>query len=199
MGPSGILCSKETMSDSLRQKYLDQSEQHQRVRSILRVVGPVILATGILCLIIAFINIVSSVGSFGIPKLFWLPFVGIPLIFIGLVMTGHGFQGAIARYHANELAPVAKDTVNYVGEGTQDGLRSVGTALGQGLTAGMQSTEGATQADVIYCPACNTTNDQDARFCDACGQSLPAATTCSACGENNDADARFCDHCGSKL
>ena len=50
------------------------------------------------------------------------------------------------------------------------------------------------------CAQCNTPNDSDARFCKACGATMPRPLpTCSQCGTVGDADARFCKHCGHAL
>jgi class 3 adenylate cyclase/tetratricopeptide (TPR) repeat protein len=49
----------------------------------------------------------------------------------------------------------------------------------------------------IICPSCQTANRDGARFCEHCGNALPAA--CPNCGTLNRAGARFCDHCGERL
>jgi|SRR5579859_6633395 len=49
----------------------------------------------------------------------------------------------------------------------------------------------------LICPNCQTANRDGARFCDNCGQALPAA--CPRCGTLNRAGARFCDNCGERL
>ena len=54
-------------------------------------------------------------------------------------MCMFGFMGALARYVSAEQAPVAKDTINYLAEGTQDAVRTVARAAAQGVNEGMQS------------------------------------------------------------
>ena len=49
-----------------------------------------------------------------------------------------GFVGAFARYVAAEQAPVARDTVNYMAENTQDAVRTVARAAAQGVTESIQ-------------------------------------------------------------
>src|SRR4051812_48234341 len=49
----------------------------------------------------------------------------------------------------------------------------------------------------VTCPNCQSVNRDGARFCDNCGQALPAA--CPVCGTFNRASARFCDNCGTRL
>lgn len=46
----------------------------------------------------------------------------------------------------------------------------------------------------MICLACHYTNEEDARFCEQCGQ--PLNITCPACGSPATAGARFCRHCG---
>ena len=58
------------------------------------------------------------------------------------MMCLFGFVGAFARYMAAEQAPVAKDTVNYMAENTQDAVRTVARVAAQGVTEGIQRGQG---------------------------------------------------------
>ncbi len=49
----------------------------------------------------------------------------------------------------------------------------------------------------MICPHCGATNDENARFCVSCGESLPRA--CPNCGAINPPGARFCNQCGFAL
>ena len=49
----------------------------------------------------------------------------------------------------------------------------------------------------MICSACHHANEDDARFCEQCGQGLAAA--CPACGAPAKAEARFCRFCGQNL
>ena len=49
----------------------------------------------------------------------------------------------------------------------------------------------------MRCPSCNSQNPEDARFCDACGTSLPRR--CPVCGAPNRTTAKFCNGCGAAL
>ena len=94
---------------------------------------------------------------------------------------------------ANEVAPVGKDVVNYMADGTRSAVRTVAAAVGEGISSPHIQRE----AQVVRCVQCNEGNEASANYCKACGASLTAA--CSECGERNDPDARFCDNCGQKL
>src|SRR5713101_2360210 len=96
-----------------------KSPHHNAVRMVMQVGGPLIAVVGVIFTIVGFASFFSSIGSFEPPRYFWCAFVGLPLVFVGLVMSMPGFLGSFYRYFAGEAAPVAKDTVNYMGEGVQ--------------------------------------------------------------------------------
>jgi hypothetical protein len=163
---------------------------HTQVRKVLRLAGPLILCVGVIFMIVGLGSFFSSFGGFGRPRYFWCCFVGMPLIMVGLVMCQFGFIGAITRYQAGEIAPVGKDTFNYMADGTKGGVKTVASAIGAGLSEGMN---GAT----VNCPTCGHANDAEAKFCDECGTAMSKA--CPSCGEVNDGNAKFCDGCGNKF
>ena len=130
-----------------------------------------------------------------------LPFIGFPLMFAGLVMTLWGYAGKIARYQAAEIAPVQKDTFNYVANGTTDGVRTAANAAGEGLASGlaaggMNPTAAADSNPGVRCHKCNFVETVDAKFCSECGAPMEKSKPCPACKELNDPDAKFCDNCG---
>ena len=84
------------------------------------------------------------------PQKFWMLFVGLPLVAVGLWLAGAGFGGAAARYAAGEGAPVARDSLDYLTRTHPDAEPTGGP----------------------YCRACGTRNDAAASFCDSCGKSL---------------------------
>ena len=109
------------------------SPNHRSARTILRVGGPLLLAMGLLLVVIGLASFFASMGSFEPPRYFWCGFVGMPLMFVGTVMTMFGYFGAFQRYVAGESAPVAKDVVNYMGENTQPGVRAFTKAATEGV------------------------------------------------------------------
>jgi hypothetical protein len=135
---------------------------HVKARSVLRTVGPIVFCVGLLCAIISAVNLFTASGE---PTLFWLGFVGLPLMFVGAVMSMTGWVGALARYHAREGAPVAGETFNYMAGETRDGIRDVAAAVGEGLRGERQ----------IACAKCGTQNDEDSKFCKACGAAIQDA------------------------
>ena len=142
--------------------------KHAGTRRVLRTLGPVLAGLGLLLLIVGFGSFFASFGSFEPPRYFWCAFVGIPLLFVGAALCMMGYMGAYFRYFAGEAAPVQKDTFNYLAEGTQEGVKTVATAVGQGLAAGLRADTPAGRR----CPRCEQANDADARFCKGCGAAL---------------------------
>jgi hypothetical protein len=153
------------MTDQLR------DPRHESFRLFFRITGPAVLAVGGVCMIVAMVNFFSS-GLGEPPRLFWLFFVAMPLLFFGGVLSMLGFGGAVARYQAGEMAPVGKDVVNFMAEGTQQGIRTMAQAAGSGLAAGL--TEGRRQI-ANTCNKCGRTSDADDKFCGACGAPLDDA------------------------
>lgn len=115
-----------------------QSDNHAAIRGLLRLGGGIALALGLLFMAVGLISFFSSFGTFESPRYFWCMFVGMPLFGIGLGMLKAGYLGAITRYMANETAPVAKDTINYIGEGTQPGVKATARAIAEGLREGSE-------------------------------------------------------------
>lgn len=159
------------------------------VRNTLRSIGPFILGAGVILVVIGFISFFSSFGSFGPPRYFWCAFLGMPLIAVGANLSRFGYMGAIGRYVAGEITPVAKDTVNYMAEESKDAMRHVSEALGAGLNQGRSPTV------IVRCHKCNAENQAQAKFCNNCAAALLKSRACAQCGELNDPDARFCDNC----
>ncbi|MHC4743870.1 MAG: zinc ribbon domain-containing protein [Planctomycetota bacterium] len=172
---------------------------HRGMRDTLRVVGPIVGVIGLIFIIIGLVSFFSSMGSFGPPKYFWCAFVGGPILIVGIALTKFGYMGKVARYMAGEIAPVGKDTFNYMADGTKDGVKTLATAIGSGLGAGIAGASGAVsggQETKVRCHKCNELVDEDAKFCNECGVPLSKSKPCPQCSELNDGDAKFCDNCG---
>jgi len=163
---------------------------HTKTRNTLRTVGPILILVG-LALIVLGIAGIFLVG----PVCIVLAFVGMPVLFVGSSMSMFGFVGRMARYQAQEVAPVAKDTFNYMAHGTSHGVRTMASALGQGLREG--GFGGGAQT-MVRCHKCNALVPDGAKFCSQCGQTLGKSKPCPGCQELNDPDAKFCDNCGHR-
>ena len=108
------------------------------IRKAMRIAGPLIFLIGVLCIIIGIINFFWSFGGGGMPHYFWLAFVGMPLMFVGIVLCQFGFFGAMTRFIAGESAPVAADTANYLAEETKGAVETVAKAVAKGVVEGIE-------------------------------------------------------------
>ncbi len=113
---------------------------HNKQRNALRVIGSIILFIGLGFLAVGVISFFTAFGSFGTPKYFWCAFVGMPMTFIGLLICKFAFMGKVARYTVGELAPVGKDTLNYLAKETKEGVADVSEAYHQGKSLSSNGT-----------------------------------------------------------
>jgi hypothetical protein len=118
-----------------------KSPHHDTIRAMLRVAGPLLMLAGAGFMATALVSFFSAFGSFEPPRYFWCFFVGIPLLGIGGLLSKLGYMGAISRYIAGELAPVAKDGFNDVAAGVGPGIRSVSRAAAEGFREGSKGRD----------------------------------------------------------
>jgi RNA polymerase subunit RPABC4/transcription elongation factor Spt4 len=165
---------------------------HTGLRNVFRILGPVIAVTGLIFIVVGLVSFFSAFGGFEPPRYFWCAFIGMPTLFVGLLLCKLGYMGKVARYVAGEIAPVGKDTINYMAKGTREGVKTVAQAIGEGLSAGGT----AEQQTKVRCHKCNNLIEEAAKFCSKCGTALAKTKPCPTCKELNDPDAKFCDNCG---
>ncbi|MGE5296228.1 MAG: zinc-ribbon domain-containing protein [Solirubrobacterales bacterium] len=170
--------------------------KHEQTRKVLRCVGIPLLIIGVILFIIGTVSFFRSFGGMEPPRYFWCAFLGMPVTFVGGVLTSYGFMGSVMRYSAQEMAPAGKDTFNYLAEETKDSVKTLASAVGEGLRAGSPA---ATAAAQVRCHKCNRVNPADAKFCSGCGAPLGKTKACPTCNELNDPDAKFCDNCGRPM
>lgn len=166
--------------------------QHPERRNALRVIGTAVVVVGVIFSAIGIGSFFSAFGTFEPPRYFWCAFIGFPLIGVGATICKFAFLGSVTRYMANEVAPVGKDVVNYMADGTKGAVRDMAAAVGEGLRAS------ESERRQVRCRKCNTGNDATAKFCKSCGAPLQNKS-CPSCGDLNDADAQFCDSCGKVI
>jgi hypothetical protein len=164
---------------------------HRKIQGMLRTFGPLLLVAGLVLLAIGLISFFSAFGTGEFPRYFWCAMVGLPLVGVGLSLSKFGYLGEVLRYMSGEVAPVGKDTFNYMAEGTRPGVETIARAVGEGIRAG-------TREESKPCVRCQARNDFSARFCNQCGAPLEELV-CDTCHHPNAADARFCGQCGRPL
>ena len=164
--------------------------EYRRARGVFRTVGPLLLAIAVILLIIGFVDFFSAAGAMRTPRHFWVLFIAIPMLAIGARMIRAGYAGKIARYFGREYAPVVSKTFNEIASDSREGIGAIAEVIRKAPDR---------RDEERLCPDCGYSNDHDAKFCAACGRSLPVAITCPDCGEPADPGARFCDECGRPL
>ena len=162
---------------------MDNSEKlrHEKIKKTLKVAGLAVAACGLVCAVIGFVDFFAAFGGEGQPKLFFMLFIGLPLLAVGVMMLLFGFHREIARYGKNEVMPV----INEAGKEAAPAVESV-------VAAAKKANE-----EGFVCPKCGHVNKAGANFCFKCGEKL--AKVCPDCGKSNDTDASYCIKCGKKL
>ncbi len=119
------------------------------VRTGLRIGGAISLVIGLIFIVAGFVSFFNAFGSESAspPKHFWMLFVGMPLVFVGVAMLGAGFLGATTRYAAGEVMPTVKDSVDYLKTGPRQAI----------------------------CPSCGQPNPPGSGICVRCGKPVPPA------------------------
>ena len=148
----------------------EQKPEQQKINLILRIVGGVIVAAGLLMAIFGFVDIASVSESGEMPRI-WLLMVGLPGIAIGGMLLMLSFRRVVSGNGAN--------------------------AHGGHISPAAVNSSAPRQRAAVVCPFCGEAIDADAQFCDKCGK--PLCTFCPDCGEANSLDARFCKKCGKPL
>jgi RNA polymerase subunit RPABC4/transcription elongation factor Spt4 len=166
------------MKKEERKEYL---KENPKLKSNLRVVGFFTLIPGILL----FISAIFSIMNGTIFDAVWMPFVGMILIGIGSNCLKYGYMGEVTRFKATQIAPVAKDTVNYMIDGTKDEITD--------LIRKVKSDDKLSR----NCRYCGDALESDSLFCDHCGKKV--SKTCKTCNKENSDDAKFCRSCGDRL
>lgn len=167
-----------------------ETKNHRTAKIILRIIGFILLPIGLTLSIIGLVSFFESANSLGQqkPELFYMLFIGGPLVFIGLACLFISFMKNISSFTASQTAPVAKNVANYIIDGTSDSLSNAASKVFDKIK----------NNDVKpVCPKCGEVNEIGAKFCDKCGSKL--FKTCPKCGEVNDPDSSFCRKCGNKL
>ena len=159
---------------------------HESVKKKLKVIGAVVLAAGIICTVIGLVDFFAAFNSESAkpPKLFFLLFIGILLLGVGLSLMAFGFRREIMRYAKNEGVPV----VNEASEELSLAVKNVVSAAKEGVL-------GENKGKVVC--ECGAVNPGDNKFCKECGKAL--YSVCPGCGAKVERESKFCGECGAKL
>ena len=111
-------------------------DRFKKANRVLKIIGFIFLASGVLCEIIGLVDFFNVFASmFESPKLFFLNFVGMPFIVIGISCLSLGFRKQITEYSADQVAGVGKDLSNYMIDGTRDSLTKTVTSINNSINS----------------------------------------------------------------
>jgi len=116
------------------------------MRTVFRILGILAMGAALTLIVVALVDFFATINSpsMELPSRFWLFFLAVPLFAIGGFCLNAGFGGAGLRYAAGEAAPVAKDTLSYLGDEPQ----------------------------AARCASCQNPLPSGARFCANCGTAV---------------------------
>lgn len=171
--------------------------EHPQAKKVFRKYGPLLLAVGGIMITVSIVDFFISFGDFSGqgPTLMFLFPLSFPFLMAGFIMTSLGYQSALMRYQASQVAPVAKDVTNYMLDNTKDSIAGTVGAIVREIKA--DPTAEVKKTERKPCPFCNEVPNSTAIFCDSCGR--PLQKECSHCKHKNDGDASFCEKCGKRL
>lgn len=154
------------------------SAKHEKTKRTLKIVGIVLMAVGLVCDIVGFIDIFRAIHNESMPSVPFLLFIGLPMFGIGLILLIFGAHREIARYVKDESVPV-------INEASRE------------LTPAVRAVVNAAKGETVSCPACGANNEKDNAYCSACGK--PLQKICPKCGSTQAGENAYCSKCGEKL
>ena len=157
-------------------------KKHENVKSKLKIAGFIIVAAGVILTAIGFMSMFKTAFSGeGMSKLFFLSFIGVPLLGVGGAILGFAYQREVMNYTKNEGMPVIKEVVKEAVATMNDADKESNSENGR---------------SIAVCE-CGQVNKSDNNYCSKCGK--PLHKTCKFCGEEVEIDARFCPKCGKPI
>ena len=122
---------------------------NNKTKKVLKIIGPSIIVVGIVLFIIGTSSLFSLDDEF--PKLFFLSFIGLPLIAIGGWISMFAFRENLIRFHKNTTLPVVKETIDELAPTIQNLTKS---------------------EEQMSCPTCGKIIDKNSNFCNHCGNKI---------------------------
>ncbi len=153
--------------------------KHENTKKKLKIISVALLSIGTLLITIELIDFFVSAGSMTMPSLFFLFFIGIPLIGVGSSLTNLGFKKEMMRYHKDESVPIINEASEEISPAIKNVINSIRNPESQ-----------------IIC-SCGYSNSSDSLFCKKCGKALHIV--CHNCGKKLDNDSEYCSYCGTKI
>ena len=130
--------------------------KHEKVKKNLKRIGFICLAIGAVLTVTAFVSFFRSIGSQSgeFPRLFFLGFIGLPLIGIGAMLLSLGYRGELMKYAKNEAVPIVNETGREKNPADGKFCKNCGKALYR------------------VCPHCGKEIPEEGSFCNYCGEKI---------------------------
>lgn len=164
-------------------------KNHTKARTTLRIAGAAIMIPALVLIVIGMTDFFSSAASGEAPRLFFLLFIGMPLLFAGAVCLLFGFMGALQSYAVSQTVPAQRDAANYMLDGTREEVVKTVRAV--------KDDAAKDDAAKMTCPHCGGKYSDGDKFCPECG--APVGSACPSCGAAVPEGAKFCPDCGARL
>lgn len=148
-------------------------------KKTIKILGLVLLIVGITLAAIGLISFAMSFASKDFNPLFFLSFIGLPMIVFSIALISIGFRKEINTYIKNEDIDVVKETYQDIRPEIKDFVDIV-------------------KDEKIICPNCKENNDPTSTFCKRCGSKI-SKIKCQYCHQIIDCDSDFCPKCGNRL
>ena len=174
----------------------------KKIRTILLIVGLLLLAGGVTLIVLGIVNTDSyGAPTFGFiaPGAFMVFFGVVGLIYT-IILTLVGHQREIISYQASATMPVAGEIGEKVIDFADRNSEKVGNTIGNvvgGVKKGWR--DGAATEKNVVCPKCQYKNDPTDKFCGGCGEKLEQKKHCTNCGAELKETDKFCAACGTKV
>ena len=133
--------------------------KHEKVKKNLKLIGFICLGLGAVLTITAFVEFFQSVGSSGFPRLFFLAFIGLPLIGIGAMLLSLGYR---VRAVASAVAEAKEESTNFI----------VCKDCGEKNPADGKFCKNCGKALYRVCPHCGKEIPEEGSFCNYCGEKI---------------------------
>ena len=171
----------------------EYENKHNGTSKKLKAFGVLLLIVGLGCTIAGITDFFIHLSSHGMPTLFFLCFIGFPCAAAGGVCLVLGYQRKMNSYIASQNAPVAKDAMNYMLDGTSDAIAKAAGKVANSID-NSSKVEGV---NFNTCSKCGHKNPAGTKFCSKCGAII--VKKCPYCGAQNDDSAQYCNSCGKNI
>ncbi len=157
------------------------NSNHEQKKKKIKRIGKILLIVGGILSIVGIGSFFMAVAGGGFPSLFFLAFIGFPMVGFGGMLTSVGYKREIGKYMKDESMPIIKEAYDDLHPEIKDMVS---------LIKGEDSD--------IECTYCGTKNDYNARYCKSCGREIKDIR-CPHCGSLIDVDSNYCSSCGKEI